>query len=214
MVQGVIFDMDGLMFDSEPMWRKSWPPAFERVGLEMIPEVPELVPGMSKAGTADYLTELYDGDPRAAEAVEAYYEIAADTFARLGAPKKKGLDELLERLSELGIPSAVASSTNKSIVEGNLRHAGLEGAFPVIISGDMGLTSKPAPDIFLEAARQLGTDPAQTLVLEDSENGIRAAVAGGFIAVFVPDISHVSDEVRAQAAHVCDSLLEVRDLLG
>ena len=213
MVEGVIFDMDGLMFDSEPMWRASWPPAFERVGLEMIAEVPELVPGMSKAGTADFLTELYGGDPRAAQTVEAYYEIAADTFARLGAPKKMGLDELLERLAELGIPSAVASSTNRSIVEGNLRHAGLEGVFPVVVAGDMGLASKPAPDIFLEAARQLGTEPAKTLVLEDSENGIRAAVAGGFIPVFVPDISHVSSDVRAQAAYICDSLLEVRDIL-
>ena len=213
MVQGVIFDMDGLMFDSEPMWRQCWRPAFERVGLEMIPELPELVPGMSKIGTADYVSELYDGDPRGAQAVEAYYEIAAETFAKSGAPKKKGLDELLETLSELGIPSAVASSTNRSIVEGNLRHAGLTDAFEIIVSGDMGLASKPAPDIFLEAARRLGCDPAKTLVLEDSENGIRAAVAGGFIAVFVPDISHVSDEVRAQAAYVCESLLEVRDIL-
>ena len=214
MVQGVIFDMDGLMFDSEPIWRQCWPPAFERVVLDMIPELPELVPGMSKSGTADYVTQLYDGDPRAAQAVEAYYEIAAETFAQHGAPKKKGLDELLETLAERGIPSAVASSTNRSIVKGNLRHAGLEDAFTIIISGDMGLTSKPAPDIFLEAARQLGCDPAETLVLEDSQNGIRAAVAGGFIPVFVPDISHVSDEVRAQAAYVCDSLLEVRNILG
>ena len=213
MVQGVIFDMDGLMFDSEPIWRQCWPPAFERIGLEMIPEVPELVPGMSKAGTADYLTELYGGDRRAAQAVEAYYEIAAETFAKSGAPKKKGLDELLKTLAERGIPSAVASSTNRSIVEGNLRHAGLEGVFPIIVAGDMGLTSKPAPDIFLEAARQLDCDPAQTLVLEDSENGIRAGAAGGFITVFVPDISHVSDEARALATHVCESLLEVRDLL-
>ena len=213
MVQGVIFDMDGLMFDSEPIWRTCWLPAFERAGLEMIPELPELVPGMSRLGTIDYVSELYNGDPRATQAVENYYIIARERFYASGAPKKKGLVELLERLAELGIPRAVASSSARALVENNLRHAGLEGAFTIIVSGDMGLASKPAPDIFLEAARQLGTEPAETLVLEDSENGIRAAVAGGFIPVFVPDISHVSDEVRAQAAYVCDSLLEVRDIL-
>ena len=213
MVQGVIFDMDGLMFDSEPIWRQCWPPAFERAGLEMIPELPELVPGMSRLGTIDYVSELYGGDPRATEAVENYYTIAIERFFENGAPAKKGLIELLERLSELGIPRAVASSSARALVENNLRHAGLENAFDIIVSGDMGLASKPAPDIFLEAARQLGSDPAETLVLEDSENGIRAAVAGGFVPVFVPDISHVSDEVRAQAAYVCDSLLEVRDIL-
>ena len=213
MVQGVIFDMDGLMFDSEPIWRQCWPPAFERAGLEMIPELPELVPGMSRLGTIDYVSELYGGDPRATEAVENYYTIAKEYFYEHGAPKKKGLVELLERLAELGIPSAVASSSARALVENNLRHAGLEGAFAIIVSGDMGLTSKPAPDIFLEAARQLGTNPAETIVLEDSESGLRAAIAGGFIPVFVPDISHVSDEIRAQATHICDSLLEVRDIL-
>ena len=213
MAQGVIFDMDGLMFDSEPIWRTCWQPAFEQAGLAMIPELPELVPGMSRLGTIDYVSELYDGDPRATEAVENYYRIAIDYFFEHGVPKKKGLEELLEALAEKGIPSAVASSSARKLVENNLHHAGLDGAFPIIVSGDMGLTSKPAPDIFLEAARQLGTDPAETLVLEDSESGLRAALAGGFIPVFVPDISHVSDEVRAQAAYVCGSLLEVRDIL-
>ena len=93
------------------------------------------------------------------------------------------------------------------------RTRGVESAFEAIVTGDEGLPSKSSPDIFLAAAKLLDVEPARSLVLEDSENGIKAAAAGGFVSVVVPDVVPPSDEARSLAAFCCRDLLEVRDLL-
>ena len=107
---------------------------------------------------------------------------------------------------------AVASSSPVSIIEGDLRAGEVEVYFDHIVSGQFVEHSKPAPDIFLEAARRLGTDPAHTLVLEDSFAGVRAGAAGGFVTVMVPDLHQPTPEIRALATRVCESLSEVRAL--
>lgn len=100
------------------------------------------------------------------------------------------------------------------MIWGNLRNSGLQDRFDAVVPGASVARSKPEPDIFLEAARRLGSDPAQTLVLEDSFPGVRAGAAGGFVTVMVPDLLQPTDELRALCAAVCPSLLEVRDKLA
>ena len=153
------------------------------------------------------------GDGVDASAIfEAFYEIAEERFSQ-GAEKKPGLDELLAYLAQAGLPLAVASSSPQAIVRTNLERAGVRPYFAEVVHGREVAHSKPAPDIFLEAARRLGTKPADTLVLEDSPAGVRAGAAGGFKTVMVPDTLPPTDELRALATCVCRDLNEVRELL-
>ncbi len=212
MVDAVIFDMDGLMFDSERIWGTLWEPALAAFGRT----VPEGLPGAACGTTGDATIAAirrYCGDDIDAEGVfHEFYRLAAERFAQ-GAPKKPGLDELLNYLQVRGIPMAVASSSPVGIIEADLHAAQVEGFFSHIVSGQHVAHSKPAPDIFLEAARRLGTDPARTLVLEDSFAGVTAGAAGGFITVMVPDLRRPTPEIRNRATRVCASLHEARELL-
>lgn len=214
MINAVIFDMDGLMVDSEPIWAATWEPAFALHGLTVKPGLPEACKGSSHDGVVVRVREAYDNDPEAIAAVDDFFSLAAQTLMSEGAPKKPGLDELLALLNEWGTPCAVASSSPRRQIEAVLDHADVLESISAIVGGDEGLPSKPAPDIFLAAARKLGADPATTLVLEDSFSGIRAAHAGGFVSVMVPDGLQPDDELRSLCAYVCDTLLDVRDLLA
>ncbi len=211
-IEAVVFDMDGLMFDSECVWKTLWEPALAAFGRE----VPEGLPEAACGTTGDYavaVIERFCGPDIDARAVfEEFYRLAALRFAQ-GVPKKPGLDELLSYLGERGVPMAVASSSPLAMIENNLRAGGVEGCFAQVVSGQFVEHSKPAPDIFLEAARRLGVQPEHALVLEDSFAGVRAGAAGGFVTVMVPDLHQPTDEIRALATRVCASLLEVRELL-
>lgn len=137
----------------------------------------------------------------------------ADEEFQKPVPKKPGLDELLAWLDANHIPMAVASSSRVHVIEGNLNNWGLAHYFKALVSGQQVKHSKPDPEIFLLAAEKLGTDPARTLVLEDSYNGVRAGAAGGFVTVMVPDLLPADDEMRGLYTMECASLNEVLDKL-
>ena len=138
---------------------------------------------------------------------------SCETLLEQGAPKKPGLDDLLEYLHDLVLPMAVASASPKDVILNNLRTAGLERYFDVLVSGEDLDRGKPDPLIFLETSERLGTRPAKTLVLEDSANGVTAAHRGGFMCVMVPDLERPSAEVAAMTSAVVDSLDQVIDLM-
>lgn len=212
MAEGIIFDMDGLMFDSERIWATLWESALGRFGLEELPGLAEASRGTTGEAARAVLRRFY-GDQVDAEGIRCELErLAALRFAA-GAPKKPGLDRLLAYGEKHGLPMAVASSSHIEVIEANLRAGNVERYFAHVVSGDAVERSKPAPDIFLEAARRLGVRPAGTLVLEDSFAGVRAGAAGGFATVMVPDMMQPTDEVRGLCTACCTSLNEVCDLL-
>ena len=213
-IEGAIFDMDGLMVDSEPIWHKSWEISLARVGLSVKDGMLEAFTGSARPRVEKLLREFYGDSPEAFAALEDHYVVAEELFVSGGAPKKPGLDDLLVWLSEKGVPTAVASSSSRVLVEAVLGHAGITGYFDVVRCGDGGYPSKPAPDIFLSAAEGIGVSPSDAMVLEDSPAGIRAAVTGGFIPVMVPDVVQPDDELRSLAYRVCSSLGEVKELLA
>lgn len=213
MLEAAIFDLDGLMFDTEPIWVSAWEPAFKEQGLELKPGLVKRFFGMSQHRIEEIVDEEYGHDPRAIPAVRDHVRIGIEEMLAHGAPKKPGLDELLAFLAERGVPCAVASASPSALVEAHLNNGSVEKYFSAIIAGDDGLPSKPAPDVFLEAARRLHAMPGNSVVLEDSPNGIRAASAGGFLSVMVPDMIAPTAEVRGLATYVCDSLLDVRNLI-
>lgn len=212
MIQAAIFDMDGLMFDTEPLWYKAWTPALARFGLVLDDSLAVECRGTSGANRDAIIARHYPGHDGHAIS-SALDEEAARIIAR-EVTKKPGLDELLAWLSDQGIPCVVASSSTHEMIQGNLERTGLAGRFAAVVSGRDVEHGKPAPDIFLAAAAAVGAEPDRSLVMEDSFAGIRAGHAGGFITAMVPDLVQPTPEVASLCDAVCGSLLEVRDLLA
>lgn len=188
MLDGVLFDMDGLMFDTERIGREGWHAAAQILGIS-IPE--SVIDAMRGTGTEECRVlfntripgNLYD----TARKLRVDY---ADTFIRRnGLPVKPGLELLLRWLEEAHIPAALATSTCREKAMGYLRMAGVEQRFTAFCFGTEVPRAKPAPDIFLAAARKLHADPRRCVVLEDSPNGLRAAKAAGCRCIVIPDLT-------------------------
>ena len=211
MLEGAIFDMDGLMFDTEPLWTKTWEPILNDLGFEYPHGLADAVRGTS-GKSMEAVISRFVPDVDAAVVRERAYA-AVHKLIEQGVPKKPGLDELLEYLKEEGVPMAVASSSSLEAIETNLANGHIREYYSRLRTGVGMANPKPAPDIFLAAAEDLGVNPANTLVLEDSLSGVRAGVAGGFITIMVPDMVAPDDFAREHAAAICSDLLEVRDFL-
>lgn len=215
MVQGVIFDMDGLMFDTEPVWGACWRPVCAKYGMEDR-VTDELVAGVRGCAgeTMHAALRKYLGDDAPVEQIWVdEKEMVHERIRTEGVPKKPGLDELLEYLHDCAVPMAVASSSTKSAIQNNLRNGKIENYFDVLLSGESLGRGKPDPLIFTETAKLLGTSPARTIVLEDSYNGVEAGYNGGFITVMVPDLAEPTDTVREQATLIIDRLDDLIDIL-
>ena len=212
MIKGVIFDMDGLMFDTERIWATLWEPALATLGLPYKEGLDVAARGSAGDSMRAVLRRFYGPgcDPDAI--MEALHR-QADTAFQAPPPKKPGLDELLDWLDAHQIPMVVASSSRKASILHHLDGWQMTGRFKAVISGQQVTASKPDPQIFLLAAQALGTAPAETLVLEDSYNGVRAGAAGGFVTVMVPDLSPATDEMRRLYTAECKDLHEVQRML-
>jgi HAD superfamily hydrolase (TIGR01509 family) len=213
-VSAVIFDMDGLMLDTERIALRVWREAAHDLGCPLDDVVAEQMVGRSTAANRlmlqAHLGDRLSFDDLAALA-EARYRAA---LASEGVPRKPGLIELLDVLQARGVPRAVATSTARELARHKLDQAGVLGYFNVVVGGDDVVHGKPSPDIFLRAADRLGEVPAECAVLEDSGPGIHAAHAAGMLPILVPDGGRLpADDARALAAYVAASLFEAREIL-
>lgn len=212
MLQGVIFDMDGLLVDSEPIWDSIWPKCFRQMNLPLPPDSFYTGGrGMSGEIYARYVQSFYP-QADASQLVATFMKLGEERFAQ-GVPLKPGARELLEYLQTQKMPCAVASSSSRRIIEGNLRSNGLSAYFSVVVSGQEVAFTKPDPAIFLLAAERLGVDIRRCLVLEDSLNGVRAGHAAGAVTVMVPDLVPSNGEIAQLYTCCCHDLFEVKTLL-
>ena len=208
MIKGVIFDMDGLMFDTERIWATLWKPALATLGLPYKEGLDAAARGSAGDSMRAVLRRFYGPDCDTDAIMDALHA-QAETAFQAPPPKKPGLDELIAYLEAQHIPMVVASSSRMASIRHHLDGWGLTHYFKVIVSGEQFSASKPDPEIFLTAAKALGTVPAETLVLEDSYNGVRAGAAGGFVTVMVPDMAPANDEMRRLYTAECRDLYEV-----
>lgn len=205
--QAVLFDMDGLMLDTEAVYCLAWQRSAAEFGHTMTDEHYLSFVGRRAVDCHDILYGFYGHDFPLPDFLRRGCEIYEEYFACHGVPHKQGLGELLDTLDELRIPKAIATSTERPNALFCL--GDLAGRFEEIVTGDEVPEGKPAPDIFLLAARRLNTAPARCLVLEDAEPGVRAAGAAGIPVIVVPDLKPPSPLMLEIALGVCDSLHDV-----
>ena len=210
--QAVIFDMDGLLMDSE------------RVGLDVMHEcgllqdynipvemVRETI-GSNKQSSSDYYHRFFP-DLDTDRLFLDFKDAMCDLAKRGKIPLKKGARELLEEIKRQNIPMAVASSSGQATIGIYLDSVGVIAYFDALITGN-GLPSKPAPDIFLKAAAALNAEPEKCMVLEDSINGIKAGRAAGMTVGMVPDVFPYTEDLAPYVDHVLPDLSAVIPLLA
>ncbi len=206
----VIFDMDGLMLDTESLGPQTWRDAAAAVGVDFDPALLPAMIGRNSRDTRVLLRERY-GPDYPVERLTAAYLVAFDAIvAREGIAQKAGLRELLDWLERENVLRAVATSTRRDRAEAQLAQQGLLGRFALLVGGNDVAQGKPAPDIFLLAAARLDVAAADCVVLEDSEPGVRAALAAGMMPIMVPDLHGPSDRLLAHEPLVLASLHDVR----
>ncbi len=214
-IYGFIFDMDGTLFDSEGFWLRTWKMAEKEFGFTGSEAMFLHTSGSSQRTMPRAYVDFFHGDEELAQRVYEYRTNLAKTlWTGPSGPPKPGAGELLFALWEAGIPTALATSSPRQDAETLFRAADIPLRFQAVLSGDLGLKSKPAPDIFLAAGERLGLPITECAVVEDSQNGILAAVASGAYSVLIPDQVPPIPEVQAQADVVFDDLWGLAEHLG
>lgn len=209
----IVFDMDGLMLDTERMARVAWTRALAENGYQLESSSYLRLVGRTVQAAREVLTEMFGADipfDKVYQERSAYYDLDIE---QNGIPLKPGLPELLRFLEERQIIKCVGSSTPSWFAKRKLEHVGIYDRFSAVVCGDQVTHGKPAPDLFLEAARQINMPPERCVVLEDSEAGIQAASAAGMLSLMVPDLKQPEPEIAALAYRVLPSLHEAIPLL-
>lgn len=206
MKKGVIFDQDGLLFDTEQLYTKSWKEAGRRMNVPVPEEFTHAISGSSGQGMIDIIHH-YIPMVDAVAYRDLCYQLCQEEQRRF-LPEKPGLHEILAYMRENGVKMAVASSSPRPQVERNLKTAGVSQYFDVVVTGEDVTNGKPAPEIFLLAAEKLGLAPEDCYVFEDSFNGVRAGHAAGCCTVMVPDRVPPTEKIKALCDYCCASLLE------
>lgn len=208
-INAIVFDMDGVIFDSEKLVVECWVETAEKYGIEGVEQTCRECLGLNRLASKEKFLERYGQD----FPYDTYKQEMSDLYhkrAREGAlVLKPGVVELLEYLKEEKLAIALASSTREQVVRWELTDAGIIDYFDVVVCGDMVNRSKPEPDIFLKACELLKVQPHTAFAIEDSYNGIRAAHAGGLRPIMVPDLAEPTKEMEALSEVILPSLIEV-----
>lgn len=212
--KAVVFDMDGVIFDSERAVMQCWKEVASRHNIPNIEKAILACTGTTMVRTREIMLNLYGADFPYDEYARESSAIFHSRYDGGRLPMKPGVKELLTFLKERGKKIALASSTRQQVVTDELRDAGIIEYFDRIICGDMVSRSKPAPDIFLKACEELNISPSDSYAIEDSYNGIRAAHAGGLHPIMVPDLLPADEEMQSLAEIVLPSLTSVMEYLA
>ena len=211
--QAIVFDMDGVIFDTERLVIEFWKEVAKKHNIPNIEHTCIQCLGTNRVRTREIFLENYGADfpfdPYCAEVTELFNT----HYKGVPLPTKPGIRELLNYLQEQDIKVGLASSTAQHLVRDEIGTAGLLPYFQTLVCGDMVEHSKPAPDIFLKACEILNADPTKSIAIEDSFNGIRSAHCAGMTPIMVPDQVQPTDEIRTLAFHVMPSLLDVLNWL-
>ncbi|MES2343692.1 MAG: HAD family phosphatase [Pseudomonadota bacterium] len=209
----VIFDMDGLLFDTEALWQAALLAAAAEAGHEIPDAVYDGSIGVRRSQCGGLFRSHFGEDFRF-EDFHTDWRRHFWTIAEKDLALKPGASELLDVLDQVRLPRAIATSSSRTTVERHLTAHGLRDRFDQIVCRGDYENGKPAPDPFLKAAERLGVEPRSCLALEDSHVGVRSAAAAGMMTVMVPDLLEPTETLRALCVLVARDLHQVRDLVA
>lgn len=213
-IKAVLFDMDGLMVDTESLSTEAFINSAKAQGYNMTKEETLKVLGFTKANIYQFWIDYFQGtNVDGKKLVDDHYEYIENVLYTVGPEKMPYVEELLKYLKENNYKIAVASSSDTADIKNNLEKTKLEKYIDEIASGAEVENGKPAPDVFLLAAKRLGVDPKDCLILEDSKAGIKAGKASGAMVFMVPDMFTVDEECEDTADRILTNLGEVIEIL-
>lgn len=209
----VIFDMDGLLFDTEWPSFQALQEAVKKRGFAFTMENYKQLIGLPHGKSREVMQQMYEGKLPYEEIIEEYRERFKEILANEGIGVKPGVIQLLDALDERKMKKCIASSSARETIAAYLKRTGLEDRFDFYISGNEVKNGKPHPDIFLEACKIAGESVESAIVLEDSFNGLKAAFAAGIRCVLVPDLIEPTEEMKEKAFKIVEDLEKVIALL-
>ena len=213
-IKAVLFDMDGLMVDTESLSTEAFINSAKAQGYNMTKEETLKVLGFTKANIYQFWIDYFEGtNVDGKKLVDDHYEYIENVLYTVGPEKMPYVEELLKYLRENNYKIAVASSSDTADIKNNLEKTKLEKYIDEIASGAEVENGKPAPDVFLLAAERLDVDPKNCLILEDSKAGIKAGKASGAMVFMVPDMFTVDKECEDTADRILTNLGEVIEIL-
>lgn len=209
MLKLIIFDMDGLMFATEQINYRAFTEVVTEEGYQPTFEQYTGFLGMHAKDIQKKYYSYYGEDVDAEGIYSKVGERSRQIIREEGVPEKKGLRELLEVVREKGLHTAVASGSDKEIIKEYLERTGLTPYFDIVLSAKEVKRGKPYPDIFLEICQRFQVEAEETLVLEDSANGVQAALAGNIPVINIPDLLPIPEEQQKQCVAVVEDLSKV-----
>lgn len=212
-VKGVLFDMDGVILDTEKLYTRFWKEAAEACGYFMTHEMALGMRSLSREIGERQIKSYFGESADYHQIRNKRIELMTAFLNENPVEVKPGIYELLEYLKENNLKKAVATSSPLDRTQKYLSQVGLVESFDELVSGHMVEHGKPAPDIYLYAADKLGLKPEECLVLEDSPSGVLAAYRAGCIPVMVPDQDEPDEETRERVFAVVENLVAVKELL-
>lgn len=214
MVKAVIFDMDGVLIDTEKHYNAAWCEAARMAGFENFQREHALMLRSCDARLASEMMKDIFGESFDYYAIrEIRRSLVAERLNKYGLEKKSGIDEILAFLHERKIKAAVATATPIELTLQHLEKIGVRDQFDKIVSAKQVPNGKPAPDVYLFACEQIGESPSDCIAVEDSPNGIKSAYAAGCKPVMVPDLTQPDEEIRPILYAVVDTLADIKELL-
>ena len=215
MVRAVIFDMDGVLIDTEKHYNIAWCEAAKQAGYTDFTREHALMLRSCDARAASKMMKGIFGEQFDYYAIrEIRRTIVAKRLAKYGLEKKPGLDEILAFLHKKGIKTAVATATPLELTLQHLEKIGVKDQFDKIVSAKQVENGKPAPDVYLYACGQMGEQPKDCIAVEDSPNGIRSAYAAGCMPVMVPDLTEPDEELKPLLYAVVKTLADIQGIIG
>ena len=213
-IRGILFDMDGLVLDSEVLYTRFWREAAESFGYPMTVEQSLGMRSLGKALGQPYLESLFGPGIDYTTLRNKRIELMDAYVALHGIASKPGIYELLDFLEANGIAAAITSSSPMEYIRKHLADANLLHRFQKLCSGHEVPNGKPAPDIYLLGAKELGLNPQECLALEDSPTGILAAYRAGCLPVMIPDLDQPGEDTKKLLYAKADSLADIIDLIN
>lgn len=212
-MKAVIFDMDGVLFDTESVCMKAWDNAGEKMGVGKAGYMVLKTLGMTAEKAIEIIKAEFGDDFDAVKFKQMGRDYSYHYFNTYGVPEKPGLYEILDYLKDKGYKIALASSTSTQSVHHHLQEKGIEKYFDAVICGDMVEKSKPEPDIYLKACAELDEKPDDCVAIEDSKNGLLSAHCAGMPVVMVPDLWQGDAETDSFLMAKCKNLTEIMTIL-